>query len=59
MWRLITAGFLHANLSHIVMNTTSLLFLLTRIEAIYSPLVIGLLMLASLIGGTHALIQAI
>ena len=55
IWRLITAGFLHINLPHIVMNTVSLLFLLTRLEAIYNPLIIGCFMLVSMVSGIYPL----
>lgn len=58
VWRLITAGFLHADLMHISMNTLSILFLLTRIEAIYNPLIVGAFMLISLVAGTPLLSQA-
>ena len=54
VWRLLTAALLHGNLAHIVTNTTSILFLLTRIEIIYNPIIIAIFMVLSAIGGTFA-----
>lgn len=46
------AALLHVDLLHITMNSLSILFLLTRLEAIYHPLLIIVLLLISAIAGT-------
>jgi rhomboid protease GluP len=57
VWRLLSAGFLHVNLLHILMNTVSLLIFLTRFEKIY-PLHTPVILVVSSVTGTHQIIQA-
>jgi len=51
VYRLVTAGFLHANLLHILLNSISLLFIGTRFEKIY-PKQTPFILLISCISGT-------
>ena len=56
VWRLLTAAVLHINLLHITMNSLSILFFMTRLEKIYNPLYIVLLMFVSAISGIGQII---
>lgn len=51
IYRLFTAGFLHVNFLHILMNSISLFIFLTRFERIY-PLLTPVILVVSSITGT-------
>jgi membrane associated rhomboid family serine protease len=53
-WRLITAGFLHAGLMHLLFNCLALYTLGTLFEALYGRARYALLLLGSLIAGSYA-----
>lgn len=57
VWRLITAAFLHIDLLHITMNTLSILFFVTRLEKVYNPLYISVMMVVSAIAGKFQVIK--
>lgn len=51
-WRLITGGFLHANLLHLAFNMFALYSIGTFLERVVGPLKYGLIYAASLLGGS-------
>jgi rhomboid protease GluP len=53
-YRLITAGFLHAGLTHLLFNALALYTLGTPFEALYGKVRYALLLLGSLIAGSYA-----
>ncbi|CAB4573257.1 MAG: rhomboid family intramembrane serine protease [Actinobacteria bacterium] len=53
-WRLITAGFLHAGLMHLLFNCLALYTLGTPFEALYGRTRYAILLLISLVAGSYA-----
>jgi membrane associated rhomboid family serine protease len=53
-WRLITAGFLHAGLMHLLFNCLALYSLGTPFEALYGRTRYAILLLISLVAGSYA-----
>lgn len=53
-WRLITAGFLHAGLMHLLFNCLALYSLGTPFEALYGRTRYAILLLISLLAGSYA-----
>jgi len=53
-WRLITAGFLHAGLMHLLFNCLALYTLGTPFEALYGRTRYAILLLISLLAGSYA-----
>ena len=53
-WRLITAGFLHAGLMHLLFNCLALYTLGTPFEALYGRIRYAILLLISLVAGSYA-----
>ena len=53
-WRLITAGFLHAGLMHLLFNCLALYTLGTPFEALYGRTRYAILLLVSLVAGSYA-----
>ena len=53
-WRLITAGFLHAGLMHLLFNCLALYTLGTPFEALYGRTRYAILLLSSLVAGSYA-----
>jgi membrane associated rhomboid family serine protease len=53
-WRLVTAGFLHAGLTHLLFNALALYTLGTPFEALYGRARYALLLFGSLIAGSYA-----
>jgi rhomboid protease GluP len=51
VYRLITAAFLHANLTHLLSNILSILIIFSRLEACYSILEVTLLYIVSAVSG--------
>jgi membrane associated rhomboid family serine protease len=56
-WRLVTAGFLHAGLTHLLFNCLALYTLGTPFEALYGRTRYAILLLLSLIAGSYASIS--
>lgn len=51
LWRLVTPALLHADILHIVMNSISMLFFMSRLEKCYGSKIIALLCLVSAVTG--------